>query len=116
LGYASAYYNLGIIYAGGSNDFVAAGAAFFQGATLGHRGCELMLGILYATTPPVADDIKAYGWLSLSLTRNPSSQPVLARELLDRVKQRITIDQRQKADGYLADLKAKYGSIAAFQP
>ena len=116
LGYAPAYYNLGIIQAGGAHDYPAAEAYFLKGASLGHRGCEFMLGFMYATTPPVEDDIKAFGWLSLALARHPPADPELTKELLDKVTHRLRADQREKANADLMVLIAKYGPVPAFRP
>jgi len=116
LGYAPAYYNLGIVAAGGAQDFTEAEADFLKGAGLGHRGCELMLGILYATTPPVLDNIKAYAWLSLSLSRTPPADTGLANKLLGDVDKKLSAEERQKADDYLGQLKAQYGPTPAFRP
>ncbi|MEZ5615890.1 MAG: hypothetical protein R3E35_11830 [Rhodocyclaceae bacterium] len=113
LGYAPARYNLGIV-AAGNQDFTSAEGHFFEGARLGHRGCELQLGILYSLVPPpVGDDRKAYAWLLLTASRHePISRE--ASELLAKVRARISDQARVQAETLSAKLSADFGKITPF--
>jgi TPR repeat protein len=116
LGYAAAYYNLGVLEAGGAKNYHAAEGWWVKGAELGHRGCQLQLGILYsAPIVGVADDAKAYAWLSLVIRRGDPDAD-LARTVLKPVKRRLSASDRARGEAYLADLQSKYGSPSAPRP
>ena len=115
LGYAPASYNLGII-AAGNQDFTSAEGHFVAGTALGHRGCELQLGILYSLVPPpVGDDRKAYAWLLLTESRH---EPISAeaKELLATVRARLSEKARGQAVSLSAKLKQDFGNTAPFLP
>jgi TPR repeat protein len=115
LDYPPAYYNLGVIEAA-NQDYVAAEAAWLRGAELGHRGCELMLGILYSWPQlAVGDDTKSYAWLSLAASSGGTGLSGLD-EVLKKVTARLTPDDRLKAQEYFAAIRRRYRAIPAFQP
>jgi len=114
LNYPPAFYNLGIIAAAHQN-FVEAEQMFLRGTELGHRGCELMLGILYhLSSPDVRDDTKAYAWLSFTASRDEeiSSQ---AEDMLSEFQDSLKPDH-QRAKVLIQQLKQQYGAIPAFVP
>jgi TPR repeat protein len=115
LDYPPAFYNLGII-AAANQDFTSAEGHFAGGAMLGHRGCELQLGILYSLVPPpVGDNRKAYAWLLLTESRH---EPVSAdaTEQLARIRPKLSERQRMQAEALSAKLAADYGSVRSFEP
>jgi TPR repeat protein len=115
LSYPPAFYNIGVIDAAGQ-DYQDAETAFLKGATLGHRGCELMLGILYSLRVGVGDDVEAFAWLQLSLFRHDPASADAARAQLASVEARLSPTDREKADGYLIEIERQYGPIQAFRP
>lgn len=115
LEYPPAFYNLGMSSAA-DGDYASAARLLLTGATLGHRGCELQLGILYSLVPaPTGDDEKAFAWLSLTAGRN-ETVPAEARRSLAQVSKRISRPSRERAEALYASLKEQYGSIPAFLP
>lgn len=114
LNYPPAFYNLGIISAG-NQAFPDAELLFFRGAQLGHRGSELQLGILYSLAPPpVANDEKAYAWLSVTVARGePISSE--AKDQLARVSARMSPTSIERGSTLHKSLTEKFGSIPAFQ-
>jgi len=114
LGYPPASYNLGIISAA-NQDFVSAEGHFALGATLGHRGSELQLGILYSLVPPpVGDNRKAYAWLLLTESRH---EPISAEatEQLARIRPQLADQGRAQAEALSAKLKADFGGVRPFE-
>lgn len=112
--YPPAFYNLGML-AAGNDDFAEAERWMLRGATLGHRGAELQLGILYMLVPaPVGNQEKAHAWLSLLAQRN---EPVSseAGDFLKQVDKRLSTDARRRADVLAQSLIVKYGAIEAFE-
>ena len=113
LHYPPAFYNLGII-AAANQDFASADAKFVEGTGLGHRGCELQLGILYSLVPrPVGDDRKAFAWLNLTESRHESASSEAA-ELLKKVRERLTSQQIAQAEALASKLKVDFGGVPAF--
>lgn len=114
LGYPPAYYNLGMIHAA-RQKFEDAETLFFGGTQLGHRGCELQLGILYSLVPPpVGNDEKAYAWLSMTASR---AEPI-APEAADRLRQvsaRMSSSSAERAKALEENLRKKYFAVQAFQ-
>ncbi|MGH6974538.1 MAG: tetratricopeptide repeat protein [Stellaceae bacterium] len=114
LGYAPAFYNLWII-AAGSGQYKNAEFFFQKGAGLGHRGCELQLGILYSfPIPDVGNNAKTYGWLSLYELHEGKTDDTA--KLLPKVAARLTPAQRVEVERLFGELKQKYGSLPEFQP
>lgn len=114
LNYPPAFYNLAML-ALARQDFAAAERYLAQGASAGHRGCELQLGTLYsAAPPPVGDDAKAYAWLSLTASRGEAVS-VEAEERLKVVRARLPESTRPSADALAEQLKQTYASVAAFR-
>ncbi len=114
LNYPPAFYNLGIIAAAHQN-FGEAEQMFLRGTELGHRGCELQLGILYSfPIPGVGDDTKAFAWLSFTASRGEDVSSE-AKEILDQIQGRIRPDHEQ-AKVLIQQLKQQYGAIPAFVP
>jgi len=107
LGFPPASYNLGIISAA-NQDFLSAEGHFALGATRGHRGSELQLGILYSLVPPpVGDNRKAYAWLLLTESRH---EPISAEatEQLARIRPQLT-------EALSAKLTADFGGVRPFE-
>lgn len=115
LAYPPAFFNIGIIDAA-AQDYQGAETAFLKGATLGHRGCELMLGILYSQNEGVGDDAKAVAWLELTLSRHDPASADAARAVLATVEARLPPADRGKADAYLFEIKRRYGPVPPFRP
>ena len=115
LQYPPAFYNLGMI-AASNQDFASAEGFFVNGTSLGHRGAELQLGIFYSLMPPpVGDDRKAYAWLSLTESRNEDISHE-ASDLLQKVRQRMTMQQQSQAEALSNKLKTDFGTIQSFVP
>lgn len=112
--YPRAFYNLGIISAS-HDDFSSAEAWFKKGAELGHRGCELQLGILYSLVPPpVGDLVKGLAWLSLTASRN---EPVAseAEDVRHGVRKRVDGAILKSAARMSVRLRERYGDIPEFR-
>ena len=114
LNYAPAFYNLGVVAAGGERDYKKAELMFFRGAQLGHRGSELQLGVLYQLAPaPVADNVKAYAWLTVTANRGEAISRE-AQSLLDDLNRKIASEEREKGDALAARLSGQFGNVPAF--
>ena len=114
INYPPAFYNLGMILAA-NQKFRDAESYFFRGAMLGHRGCELQLGILYfLVPPPVGNDQKAFGWLSLSASRDDAIASE-AKDMLEKVSRRLTDEDKKRASLVFMQLQEKYKAVPAFQ-
>ncbi len=114
LNYPPAYYNLGIIAAGGEKDYKAAELMFFRGAQLGHRGSELHLGILlHMSFPPVRDNAKSYAWLSLTASRGEAISQE-AKGILEDLERKITDDEKQRGEALAIRLREQFGNVPAF--
>jgi TPR repeat protein len=115
LDYPPAYYNLGVIEAA-NQDYGAAEASWLRGAELGHRGCELMLGILYSWPQlAVGDDVKSYAWLSLAAAPGGAGLSGLD-DALKKVTARLTPADRSKAQEYFVAIRSRYRAVPAFRP
>jgi len=114
MNYPPAYFNLGIVAAGGEKDYKKAELMFFRGAQLGHRGSELQLGILYQLAPPpVRDNVKSYAWLSVTANRaEPISQE--AKGLLEDLERKVTDEEREKGKVLANRLSGQFGNVPAF--
>ena len=114
LNYPPAFYNLGVVAAGGEKDFKKAELMFFRGAQLGHRGCELQLGILYQLAPePVRDNVKSYAWLSVTAKRaEPISQE--AQDMLPKLEPKLTNEEKEKGKALASRLWEQFGRVPAF--
>jgi hypothetical protein len=112
LGYPAAYYNLGII-AAANGDYRAAETSWLRGASLGHRGSELQLGILYSWPQlDVADDVKSYAWLSLAAAQGGAGLGIFDL-VLEKVIARLSTADLAKARLYLATLRRQYRAVPA---
>jgi TPR repeat protein len=113
--YPPAFYNLGRI-AAADHEFREAEQYWQKGTDLGHRGCELQLGILYSwpTLPEMNDDVKAFAWLSIAASR-PNADPIAA-EALSKVRARLKPADLAKAEALHQELNTKYGSLPEWQP
>jgi TPR repeat protein len=115
LDYPPAYYNLGVI-AAANQDYAVAEASFLRGAELGHRGCELMLGMLYSWPQlAVGDDVKSYAWLSLAAAPGGAGLSGLD-DVLKKVTARLTPPDRSKAQECFVAIRSRYRAIPAFRP
>jgi TPR repeat protein len=115
LNYPPAFYNLGML-AAARQDFASAEGYLARGASAGHRGCELQLGILYSLVPPpVGNDSKAFAWLSLTSSR-PEPVAAEAADRLKVVRTRLSESNRPSAEALADRLKAQYLSLAPFTP
>lgn len=114
MNYPPAYYNLGIVAAGGERDYKKAELMFFRGAQLGHRGSELQLGVLYQLAPPpVRDNIKSYAWLSVTANRGePISQE--AKGLLEDIERKLTEEEKERGKALANRLAGQFGNVSAF--
>lgn len=114
LNYPPAFYNLGVVAAGGEKDYKKAELMFFRGAQLGHRGSELQLAVLYQLAPaPLADIVKSYAWLTVTTNRGePISQE--AKRLLEELDRKITSEERNKSQALAARLSSQFGNVPAF--
>jgi TPR repeat protein len=113
--YPPAFYNLGMI-AAASRDYARAEGYLFEGASLGHRGCELQLGILYGLAPPpLGDQRKAYAWLLLTSSRGEGISDE-AKEILGKVGTRLSSKQKAQAEMLSMKLSAMYGNVQEFSP
>jgi TPR repeat protein len=114
MNYPPAYFNLGIVAAGGEKDYEKAELMFFRGAQLGHRGSELQLGILYQLAPPpVRDNVKSYAWLTVTANRGePISQE--AKSILEDLERKVTDEEKVKGKALASRLSGKFGNVPAF--
>ncbi len=81
-----------------------------------HRGCELMLGILYSWPQlAVGDDVKSYAWLSFAAAKGGAGLSGLD-DALKKVSARLTPADRSKAQEYFVALRNRYRAIPAFRP
>lgn len=114
LNYPPAFYNLGVVAAGGEQDYAKAELMFFRGAQLGHRGAELQLGMLYQLAPPpTRDHVKAFAWLTVTSGRaEPISRE--AKTILERVNQDLVDDQRKRGLALATQLQERLGNVPAF--
>lgn len=114
MNYPPAFYNLGVVAAGGEKDFKKAELMFFRGAQLGHRGSELQLGVLYQLAPPpMRDSVKSYAWLSITVNRRePISQE--AKGLLEDLERKLTDEEKEKGKALANRLSVQFGNVPAF--
>jgi TPR repeat protein len=114
LNYPPAFYNLGIVAAGGEGDFQKAELMFFRGMQLGHRGAELQLGILYQLAPaPVRDLAEAYAWLSVTAARGESISRE-ARDLLTELDRKVSNDERERGKSLAISLSGQFSNVPPF--
>lgn len=112
--YPPAFYNLGIVAAGGARDYKTAELMFFRGAQLGHRGSELQLGVLYQLSPPpVHDNAKSYAWLSVTVRRGEAISQE-AKGMLEDLERKVTDEERQKGKALALRLWEQFGNVPAF--
>jgi TPR repeat protein len=114
LKYPPAFYNLGVVAAGGEREYKKAELMFFRGAQLGHRGSEIQLAMLYQLAPaPVADKVKSYAWLTVTANRGePISRE--AESLLKDLDGKIAREEREKGKALAARLSTQFGNVPAF--
>jgi len=114
LDYPPAFYNLGVVAAGGERDYKKAELMFFRGAQLGHRGSELQLAVLYQFAPvPVADKVKSYAWLTVTANRGePVSQE--AKSLLEDLEHKIASEERERGKALAGRLSSQFGNVPPF--
>jgi TPR repeat protein len=114
LNYPPAFYNLGVVAAGGEKDYKKAELMFFRGAQLGHRGSELQLAILYQMAPaPVVDNVRSYAWLTVTASRGEAISQE-AKGMLDDLDRKLTGEEREKGKALAARLSAQFGNVPAF--
>ncbi len=114
MNYPPAFFNLGIVAAGGEKDYEKAELMFFRGAQLGHRGSELQLGILYQLAPPpVRDNVKSYAWLTVTTNRGePISQE--AKGILEDLERKVSDEEKVKGKALASRLLGQFGNVPAF--
>lgn len=113
--YPPAFYNLGMI-AAANGDFRSAEGYLFKGTSLGHRGCELQLGILYGfAPPPVGDKRKAYAWLSLTASRDEVISDE-AKGILAKIGTQLSADEKGQAEKLSSKLRADFGNVVPYLP
>ncbi len=115
-GHANAQHNLASLYEEGLGvepDYAVAAALvwFRRAAEQGYPASQCSLGVMYATGRGLRrDDIQAYKWLTLAMSRYPALQRdgvTLAKRNRDLVALRITPHQAAQAERLAQEWQAK---------